>query len=85
MNLTKIRILIFFFYIYSNSQNSIALENKILFKIDNEIITTIDIYEEIKFLKHLIQKSIVYLKKNYLKIKNSIFKDRIKNRNFKLC
>ena len=28
-----------------------ALENKILFKIDNEIITTLDIYEEIKFLK----------------------------------
>ena len=28
-----------------------ALENKILFKVDNEIITTIDIYEEIRFLK----------------------------------
>ena len=28
-----------------------AIENKILFKIDNEIITTLDIYEEIKFLK----------------------------------
>ena len=28
-----------------------ALENKILFKVDNEIITTIDIYHEVKFLK----------------------------------
>ena len=28
-----------------------AIENKILFKIDNEIVTTLDIYEEIKFLK----------------------------------
>ena len=37
--------LIFYFQILN------ALENKILFKIDNEIITTIDIYEEIKFLR----------------------------------
>ena len=36
-----------FFYI----KISIAFENKILFKVDSEIITTIDIYEEIKFLK----------------------------------
>ena len=28
-----------------------ALENKILFKVDNEIITSIDIYNEIRFLK----------------------------------
>ena len=43
----KIKILIFFFFIfYSNSQKLIALENKILFKVDNEIITTIDIYEK---------------------------------------
>ena len=28
-----------------------AIENKILFKIDNEIVTTLDIYDEIKFLK----------------------------------
>ena len=34
-----------------NIQNLNAFENKILFKIDNEIITTIDIYDEIKFLK----------------------------------
>ena len=44
-----------FFYIlliiFFNIQNSNAFENKILFKVDNEIITTIDIYEEIKFLK----------------------------------
>ena len=34
-------------------QHSNGLENRILFKIDNEIITSIDIYEEIKFLKAL--------------------------------
>ena len=30
-------------------KNAMAMENKILFKVDNEIITTIDIFEEIKF------------------------------------
>lgn len=81
MNLTKkIRILIFFFFIfYSNSQNSIALENKILFKIDNEIITTIDIYEEIKFLKTFNPEINSLSKEELFEIsKNSIFKDRIK-------
>ena len=34
-----------------NVKNLIALENKILFKVDNEIITSIDIYNEVKFLK----------------------------------
>ena len=34
-----------------NFCNLHAFENKILFKIDNEIITTIDIYHEVKFLK----------------------------------
>ena len=38
-------------FIIFNIQNSNTIENKILFKIDNEIITTIDIYEEIKFLR----------------------------------
>ncbi len=81
MNFTKIiKILIFFFFIScSNSQNSIALENKILFKIDNEIITTIDIYEEIKFLKTFNPEINSLSKEELFEIsKNSIFKDRIK-------
>ena len=48
----KIKLyIIVIFTIILNIQNLSAFENKILFKIDNEIITTIDIYEEIKFLK----------------------------------
>ena len=48
----KIKLyIIVIFTIILNIQNLTAFENKILFKIDNEIITTIDIYEEIKFLK----------------------------------
>ena len=46
----KLIILIFLVTIL-NFQISSAFENKILFKVDNEIITTIDILEEIKFLK----------------------------------
>ena len=64
-----------FFYI----KISIAFENKILFKVDSEIITTIDIYEEIKFLtifksemKNLDEKELFEISKN------SILKDKIK-------
>ena len=48
----KIKLIIVICFIsILNTQNLSALENKILFKVDNEIITTIDIHEEIKFLK----------------------------------
>tara|TARA_B100001248_G_scaffold212336_1_gene166683 strand:- start:34 stop:966 length:933 start_codon:yes stop_codon:yes gene_type:complete len=47
----KIKFLFIFLAILLSFQSSNALENKILFKVDNEIITTLDIYEEIKFLK----------------------------------
>ena len=47
----KIKFLFIFLTILLSFQSSNALENKILFKVDNEIITTLDIYEEIKFLK----------------------------------
>ena len=53
MNLIKNFKILYIFLILTilNIPKSIALENKILFKVNNEIITTIDIYEEIKFLK----------------------------------
>ena len=56
-----------------------AIENKILFKIDNEIITTLDIYEEIKFLKAFNPET-NYLDENELFeiSKNSIQKNIIK-------
>ena len=81
MNLAKkIRILIFFLILLiTNIQNLIALENKILFKIDNEIITTIDIYEEIKFLKAFNQEINNLTEKELFEIsKNSIIRDKIK-------
>ena len=56
-----------------------ALENKILFKIDNEIITTVDIYHEVKFLK-IFNPQIYDLTKNEQLVisKNSIIRDKIK-------
>ena len=43
--------------------NSFSKENKILFKVDNEIITTIDIYNEIKYLEILNDKQFQNLSK----------------------
>ena len=43
-----IKFLIVFFLI---SKNVGALENKIILKVDNEIITTVDVFKEIKELK----------------------------------
>ncbi len=64
-----------FFYI----KISIAFENKILFKVDNEIITTIDIYEEIKFLKIFKSEMKNLDDKELFEIsKNSILRDKIK-------
>lgn len=64
-----------FFYI----KISIAFENKILFKVDNEIITTIDIYEEIKFLKIFKSEMKNLEEKELFEIsKNSILRDKIK-------
>ena len=62
-----------------NIKNLEALENKILFKIDNQIITTIDVYEEIKFLK-IFNPEVNNLKENELLeiSKNSIVRDKIK-------
>ena len=66
-------------FIIFNIQNSNTIENKILFKIDNEIITTIDIYDEIKFLR-VFNPEINNLEDAELFeiSKNSILRDRIK-------
>ena len=76
INLIKI-LLIFLIYLYSNIL--IAAENKILFKVNNEIITTIDILNEIKYLK-LFNKNLNNLEENkiYEITKNSIIKEKIK-------
>lgn len=76
----KLKIIFFILLIILfNIKNSIALENKILFKIDNEIITTIDIYEEIRFLKIFNPESNNLNEEELFEIsKNSILRDKIK-------
>ena len=60
-------------------EKTYALENKILFKVDNEIITSVDIYNETKYLKTLNPKVRSLDNKSIFEIaKNSIIKDKIK-------
>ena len=60
--------------------NSFSKENKILFKVDNEIITTIDIYNEIKYLEIINDKQFQNLERNkVIEIaKNSLIREKIK-------
>ena len=44
------KIILIFFYSLIFFSNAIAIENKILFKVNNEIITSIDILTELKYL-----------------------------------
>ena len=72
-------ILITLLFLIYNFKNIQAIENKILFKIDNDIITTIDIYEEIKFLKVFNPQINNLSDKELFEIsKKSIIRDKIK-------
>ncbi len=72
-------LFISFLILTLNFCNLQAFENKILFKIDNEIITTIDIYHELKFLK-IFNPQINELNNDEQLVvsKNSIIRDKIK-------
>ena len=77
MKLT-ISILVFFFSIVVKF-SLLASENRILLKVNNELITTIDILNEISYLKS-INKNINNLEeKKVIEIaRNSLIKDKIK-------
>ena len=78
MKLTKFYLIVFFLIIL-NFKNLYAIENKILFKIDNEIITTFDIFQEAKYLKVFNPQLKDLSDKELLEIsKNSIIRDKIK-------
>ena len=70
---------IFFFISVIFINEAIALENKILFKINNEIITTIDLYNETKYL-NLLNNNLANLEKKriYEISKNSLIREKIK-------
>jgi peptidyl-prolyl cis-trans isomerase SurA len=85
----KINTFLIFVTIYLLSSSiSKTLENKIVFKINNEVITSIDIDDEFKYLKALNPKINNLKDKEILEIsKNSIVREKIKEiettKNFK--
>ena len=79
MNRKFIISIIISFLIFLSLNKLYAFENKILFKVNNEVITSIDIYEEVKFLKVFNKEINDLSKKELLEIsKNSIVRDKIK-------
>ena len=78
------KILIFVCILISLPTKILALENKILFKINNDIITTVDVLNEIKYLK-LLNKNFKNLEQDkiYKIAKNSAIKDMIKENHLK--
>lgn len=74
----KYKFLLYLLIFFLNLINVNSYENKILIKIDNDIITSIDLYNESNYLLAL-NKNLENLEKNDIfKIaKNSIIKDRI--------
>ncbi len=75
-----IMLLIIIILNFSLSFNKVyALENKILFKVDNEIITSVDILKEIKYLKVINPKLINIENKEIFEIsKRSLIREKIK-------
>jgi len=75
----KCRIFIILFILIFSCSKSFTSENKILFKVNNQIITSYDILEEIKYLKLLnIELKNFNENKIYDVAKNSIIKQKIK-------
>jgi len=76
INIIRKIYLIIFFVLFTNAN---ALENKIVYKVNNEIITSLDIDNEIQYLKILNPKINDLDKKTILEIgKNSIIREKIK-------
>ena len=73
------KILLIFFYSLIASSNASAIENKILFKVNNEIITSIDILTELKYLETINNDFIKMPKKKAFEIaKKSLIREKIK-------
>tara|TARA_B100001250_G_C19703010_1_gene745629 strand:+ start:260 stop:1180 length:921 start_codon:yes stop_codon:yes gene_type:complete len=75
----KLQLSILILYIFIPLNSLIATENKILFKVNNEIITSVDILDEIKYLSSL-NTNFESLDENkkYEIVKNSLIKEKVK-------
>ena len=77
MNFRVIFFGIFFIFIHANIANTI--ENKILFKVNNEIITSLDIFSEMKYLRTINDEFKKIEKEKAFEVsKNSIIREKIK-------
>ncbi len=74
----KLKIILFFFIFFFNNL-VLSNENKILFKVENEIITSLDILNEIRYLNSINSNfQNVDKNKKFQIAKNSLIKDKIK-------
>jgi len=77
-NLTKYFFISFIFIILIN-KNIESAENRILFKVNNEIITSIDILNELRYLKTINEKFKITKEKQAFEIaKRSLIREKIK-------
>ena len=76
----NLKIIIFIFFLINQFCLSWATENKILFKVNNEIITSVDVFNEIEYLK-MINKNLSELDRDQIfEIgKNSLIREKNKN------
>ena len=73
------KIILIFFYSLIFFSNAVAIENKILFKVNNEIITSIDILTELKYLGTINNDLNKMPKKQAFEIaKKSLIREKIK-------
>ena len=78
-NLKFFILVLTFIFIIFHSKNLSSFENKILIKINNEVITTIDIYNEVNYLKILNPDTKKLDEQKLFKIaKNSLIKEKTK-------
>ena len=82
------KVIIFFTLIFLFNTQSYTAENKIVLKINNEIITSVDVFNEIKYLSILIKDFNNFEKKKIYQISlNSLIRQKVKEielrKNFK--
>ena len=75
----KKRIFIYILFFLFSFNPIYSYENKIIFKVDNEIVTTIDLYNEVNYLKST-NKDLARLEENKIFeiAKNSLIQEKIK-------
>ena len=75
--LSSVFLILFIFFL--SNKNSLAIENKIILKVNNEIITSVDVFNEAKYLKTLNKNLKNISDEEIIKLaKNSLLREKIK-------